>query len=203
MKNIEVQKRKGVAEGTEFYLRPGQIQRKDLPLKGFLTTFEMKLDEPKMDKDIIKEINKQGDRQNWNSNVKAQMTDWRMSEKPGFNKLKKYIFEMASKISIEGMNRKIDPFITDMWGIKYKSEQISTQHDHWPAVWSCVYYVNAPKDAPGLFFPEIGDHGGERQLEQGLLIMFPGHTKHAVRPKKFKGYRYAVSANIHDYNSYK
>ena len=203
MKNIEVQKREGVAEGTEFYLRPGQIQRKDLPLKSFLTTFEMKLDEPKMDKDIIKEINKQGDRQNWNSYVKAQMTDWRMSEKPGFNKLKKYIYEMASKVSIEAMNRKIDPFITDMWGIKYKSEQISIQHDHWPAVWSCVYYVNAPKDAPGLFFPEMGDQGGERQLEQGLLIMFPGHTKHAVRPKKFKGYRYAVSANIHDYNSYK
>ena len=179
------------------------INRKDLPLKGFLTTFEMKLDEPKMDKDIIKEINKQGDRQNCNSNVKAQMTDWHMMDKPGFNKLKKYINDMASTISIQVMHRKIDPFITDMWGMKYKSEEISIPHDHWPATWSCAYYVNAPKNAPGLFFPEMGDQGGERQLEQGLLVMFPGHTKHSVRPMKFKGSRYVVSANIHEHNSYK
>ncbi len=88
MKKLNIQKREGVALGTEFYNKPNEIQRKDLPLKSFLTTFEVKLDEPKMDKDIIKIINKQGDRQNHNSNVKAQMTEWRMWDEPGFNKLK-------------------------------------------------------------------------------------------------------------------
>jgi len=176
-----------------------EIKRKDLPLKGLLTIFETKIDDPKMDKDIIKEINKQGDRQNWNSNVKAQMTDWHMMDKPGFNKLKKIISDMSLQISKQQYNRNITPNIVDMWGMKYKSEEISISHDHWPATWSCAYYVNAPKNAPGLFFPEMGDQGGERQLEQGLLIMFPGHTKHGVRPRKFKGNRYVVSANIHDY----
>jgi len=176
-----------------------EIKRKDLPLKGLLTIFETKIDDPKMDKDIIKEINKQGDRQNWNSNVKAQMTDWHMMDKPGFNKLKKIISDMSLQISKQQYNRNITPNIVDMWGMKYKNEEISISHDHWPAIWSCAYYVNAPKNAPGLFFPEMGDQGGERQLEQGLLIMFPGHTKHGVRPRKFKGNRYVVSANIHDY----
>ena len=39
------------------------IERKDLPLKSFITIFECKLNDSKMDKDIIKSINKQGDRQ--------------------------------------------------------------------------------------------------------------------------------------------
>ena len=43
----------------------------------------------------------------------------------------------------------------------------------------------------------MGEQGGERKIEPGLLIMFQGHIKHAVRPKKFKGSRYVVSANIH------
>ena len=180
-----------------------EIKRKDLPLKSLLTIFETKIDEPQMDKDIIKEINKQGDKQNRQTNVKCQMTQWDMHEKPGFKLLSEYIKDMSKKISKEQFNVTIKPYIKNMWGMKYKSEELAVAHDHWPATWSCAYYVNAPKDAPGLFFPEIGDHGGERQLEQGLLIMFPGHTKHAVRSKKFKGYRYAVSANIHDYNSYK
>jgi len=199
MNKLNIQKREGIALGTEFYNKPGEIQRKDLPLKSFLTTFETKLNEPEMDKDIIKVINKQGDRQNHKSNVKAQMTEWRMWDEPGFKKLANVICDMSIQISKQQYNRKIDPVIQEMWGMKYKSEEISIIHDHWPAIWSCAYYVNAPKNAPGLFFPEMGDQGGERQLEQGLLIMFPGHTKHGVRPRKFKGNRYVVSANIHDY----
>tara|TARA_R110001592_G_scaffold65009_3_gene199710 strand:- start:5056 stop:5697 length:642 start_codon:yes stop_codon:yes gene_type:complete len=197
---LDIQQKVGIAEGTEFYLKPGQIQKKDLPLKSFLTTFETKLNEPKMDKDIIKVINKQGDKQKHSSNVKAQMTEWIMNDKPGFDLLAKYISNMAKEVSLLQYNRKILPNITDMWGMKYKSEEYAVPHDHWPAIWSCVYYVNAPKEAPGLFFPEMGEQGGERQLEQGLLVMFPGHTKHGVRPKKFKGYRYVVSANINDIN---
>ena len=49
-----------------------QIQRKDLPLKGFITTFESKLNEPEMNKQIKKVIDKYGDRQNHKTNVKAQ-----------------------------------------------------------------------------------------------------------------------------------
>ena len=107
MNKLNIQKREGLALGTEFYNKPGEIQRKDLPLKSFLTTFESKLNDPKMDKDIIKVINKQGDRQNHKYNVKAQMTEWRMWDEPGFNKLKNitdstYItFKDNSKLKID------------------------------------------------------------------------------------------------------
>ena len=85
-----------------------------------------------------------------------------------------------------------------MWGMRYKSGEQAIMHDHWPSIWSFVYYLNAPEGAPGLFFKEMGAQGGRRKLEPGLLIMFPGHTLHGVKPEKFKGYRYVVSANVVD-----
>ena len=63
------------------------IQRKDMPLKGLLTTYEIRIDDPKMDKEIKKVIDKQGDRQNHKTNVKAQMTEWKMWNEPGFKQL--------------------------------------------------------------------------------------------------------------------
>jgi hypothetical protein len=178
-------------------IKPFDIERKDLPLTSFITTYEVKLDEPEMNKDLIKVINKYGDRQNHKTNVKAQMTEWKMWHEPGFKKLAHYIIKASHVASTKTYNTAIEPVISNMWGMKYKSEEKAVAHDHWPAVWSCAYYVNAPKGAPGLFFPEMGEQGGERQIEEGLLILFQGHIKHAVRPVKFKGYRYVVSANIH------
>ena len=169
-----------------------------MPLKGWITTYETKINDPKMDKEIKKIIDKQGDRQNHKTNVKAQMTEWVMQNQPGFKKLAEIIKQMAIQGSLQLFNRKINPRISDMWGMKYKSNDHTVPHDHWPALWSFAYYLNAPKDAPGLFFPEMGEQGGERTLEPGLLLMFKGDIKHAVRQVKFKGYRYVVSANVSD-----
>ena len=177
-----------------------EIKRKDLPLKGFITTFECILDEPKINKDIKKIIDKYGDRQNHKTNVKAQMTEWKMWHEPGFKRLADIVLDISRKISVAKYNRPINPMLDNLWGMKYKSEEVAIAHDHWPAIWSFVYYLNAPKDAPGLFFPEMGEQGGERKIEPGLLIFFEGHIKHAVRPAKFKGYRYVVSGNIKENN---
>ena len=173
-----------------------EIVKKDMPLKGWITTFECKLNDPKMNKDIIRTINKQGDRQNHKTNVKAQMTEWKMWAEPGFKKLADVALNVSRQISEAKYNRVFDPVLENLWGMKYKSEETAVPHDHWPAIWSFVYYVNAPKGAPGLFFPDMGEQGGERKLEPGLLIFFEGYIKHLVRPTKFKGYRYVVSGNI-------
>ena len=174
------------------------VIRKDMPLKGYITTFECKLDNSKMDKQIKKIIDGQGDRQNNKSNVQAQMTEWIMQDQPGFKQLADIIKNMARECSLKQFNRDINAEISDMWGMKYKSNEHAISHDHWPALWSFAYYLNAPKDAPGLFFPQMGEQGGERKLEPGLLIMFPGHIQHAVRKVIYKGYRYVVSANVYD-----
>ena len=102
---------------------------------------------------------------------------------------------LTKKFSIKDFK----PKVAEMWGMKYKSGEIAIEHDHWPCAWSGVYYLKGPKDSPGLFFPEMGDQGGERTFETGLLIMFPGHVRHAVRSKKFKGSRYVVAFNVHQH----
>tara|TARA_B100000424_G_scaffold246594_1_gene218386 strand:- start:1010 stop:1627 length:618 start_codon:yes stop_codon:yes gene_type:complete len=175
-----------------------QIIRKDMPLKGWIVTYETMIKDPKMDKQIKKIIDGQGDRQNNKSNVQAQMTEWVMQDEPGFKKLADIVKTMAIECSLKQYNRRIIPEISDMWGMKYKSNDYTFTHDHWPALWSFAYYLNAPKNAPGLFFPQMGEQGGERKLEPGLLIMFPGHIQHAVRKVIYRGYRYVVSANVYD-----
>ncbi len=169
-----------------------------MPLKGWIVTYETMIKDPKMDKQIKKIIDGQGDRQNNKSNVQAQMTEWVMQDEPGFKKLADIVKTMAIECSLKQYNRRIIPEISDMWGMKYKSNDYTFTHDHWPALWSFAYYLNAPKNAPGLFFPQMGEQGGERKLEPGLLIMFPGHIQHAVRKVIYRGYRYVVSANVYD-----
>ena len=173
-----------------------QIKRKDLSAKTILTTFELIIDDENMNKRIIKVIEQQGDRQNHSSNVKAQMTDWKMMDQPGFKELAEIIKEATIEASKQRYGIIINPVITDMWGIKYNSEEIASPHDHYPSTWSCAYYINPPKESPGLFFTEAET---EIKLENGLLVLFEGNLKHEVRPAKFEGNRYVVSANLYHF----
>lgn len=170
-----------------------------MPLKGWITTYETILKDPVMDKKIKKIIDKQGDRQNHKTNVKAQMTEWAMYNEPGFKDLANIAIQIAQDISYNKYQQKNMSFmVSNLWGMKYKSGEGAVAHDHWPALWSFAYYLNAPKDAPGLCFPEMGEQGGVRKIEPGLFVMFEGHVRHSVVPTKFKGSRYVVSGNLHE-----
>tara|TARA_Y100001937_G_scaffold13826_1_gene18374 strand:+ start:350 stop:889 length:540 start_codon:yes stop_codon:yes gene_type:complete len=175
-----------------------ELVRKDMPLRGNITTFECKLNDPKMDRELIKTIDEYGDRQNHSSNVKAQMTEWKMWHEPSFKTIADISLNIANQLSPRLYNRSVDLQLQTLWGMKYKSGESAIAHDHWPALWSFVYYINAPKNASGLFFPEMGEQGGERKLEKGLMIFFQGHIKHSVRPSKFRGSRYCVSGNMRE-----
>ena len=146
-----------------------------------------------MDQQIIKIIDDYGDRQNHKTNVKAQMTEWQMWHEFGFKELANIVLNLSKEISIIKYNKSIEPVLVDIWGMKYKSEDFALLHDHWPSLWSFVYYVNSPEGAPGLFFPEIEK---EIKIEPGFLIFFEGHVKHSVKSTKFKDFRYVVSGNI-------
>jgi len=155
---------------------------------------KFRVNDEEMNRQIIEVIEAQGDRQNQSTNVKADMTEWNMSNEPGFNKLAEIIKTLSIKASQDKYGRPINPFIKSMWGLKYKSGEFATPHHHWPSHWACVYYVNPPKDAPGIYFT---DYNEEIEIEHGVLYMFEGHVKHEVKAKEFEGTRYCVSTNIH------
>jgi len=155
--------------------------------------FTCKLDDEIMNNEIINQIDLQGDKQNFKTNAKAQMTDWFMQDKPGFKELADIMINVSTSISKQKFHRDIKPFIYDMWGIKYVSEQEMLEHDHYPNLWSAVYYVNPSQDATELTFPEF-DY--KIKPENGLLVIFPSMIRHKVVKKSFEGVRYVVSANI-------
>ena len=170
------------------------INEKTFPnAKVSLSLFEQKIDNEKMNIKICEEIDKQGDKQNHKSNVKAQMTEWLMTNKPGFKQLADIMITMSKIIAKQKYEVDYIPVINNLWGMKYIDEDYTVTHNHWPSIFSCVYYIDPPKNAPGLFFPEFDT---ERKPEHGLLVMFPGWVKHGVKKKKFKGERYCVSANL-------
>jgi hypothetical protein len=155
---------------------------------------KFRVDDEEMNRQIIEVIDAQGDRQNQRTNVKADMTEWNMTKEPGFNKLAEIIKTLSIKASLNKYGKAINPFIKTMWGLKYKSGEFATPHHHWPAPWACVYYINPPKDAPGIYFT---DYDEEIQIEHGVLYMFESRIRHEVKAKEFEGTRYCVAANIH------
>ena len=155
--------------------------------------FTCKLDDEEMNNKLIEQIDLQGDRQNHKTNVKATMTEWNMISKPGFDVFSNKLLEIVNEVTKTKYKLSLDHKITSIWGLKYKSEQETTEHSHWPAMWSTTYYINPPTNASSLYFPEF-DYS--IKPENGLLVIFEGWIKHSVPKQSFDGDRYVVSANI-------
>ena len=146
-------------------------------------------------KDIIDVIDKFPDVQKKNTNVKAKMTDWYLMKEKGFNELSKHMLDFAEEVSEYRFKRasNFNFTVKEMWGICYESNEYTLPHDHWPFVWSVVYYINPPENCPNLVFPELNNYV---EPKDGLLVLFPGWMVHEVPPSFFEGKRYVVSANI-------
>ena len=168
------------------------IKKEDFSLESSTSIFKCQLNETEMNRDIEKVIDRYGDRQNHLTNVKAQMTDVKMWNEPGFKHLANIVLDVCNKIK---KNKETNFILHNLWGMKYKTNDYAIEHDHWPSVWSFVYYPKVPKGAPGLFFSEL-ENGIEIDIKSGLLVLFDGSLKHSVKPGVFKGYRYVVSGNI-------
>ena len=93
------------------------------------------IDDNEMNHQIISVIDSMGDVQKYTTNVKAQMTEWKMSDKPGFIKLSWIFREIVKEISFNDHKRTYGLRIKDMWGMKYKSQDYAKCHDHYPALW--------------------------------------------------------------------
>lgn len=164
--------------------------------------YNMTVDDPKMTSDIIRMIDEQQDRQNHSTNVKAQMTEWKMQEEDGFKELCYYITNAVQQASLEKYKRDINPVIFSMWGLKYNSSEYAVEHSHYPATWASAYYLNPPEGCPGIEFKNETGEWFEVPVHHGLLLIFEGNTYHRVPKREFVGDRYVVSSNImHDFTT--
>ena len=174
-----------------------EIASQHFPLQGADSIFTTALQISTATKDtIIQTIRDSGDKANNPVGANACMTDLFMQNTPGFTELEKEINSVVEYLPNLIPNCMTTPFevgITNMWGILYKKNDYIKVHNHWPSIWSGVFYLDIPKDYAGtLFFPEL-----EHNIEPltGQLVIFSGSTKHGVETIKSNGERLAVSFN--------
>ena len=140
---------------------------------------------------LERQIRECGDRQQKRTNVKAYMTDWYMQDKStGF----RWVCDRAIELATKNNPHEVDMIAYDCWGAIYREGDYTIMHNHWPQLWSFVYYVNCPSgSAPLVFDKEVSKYSVEPKT--GLMVMFPGWVNHSV-PKHEGKERIMVAGNL-------
>ena len=139
-----------------------------------------------------------GDKQNHSTNVKADMTDFRMWEpnQPAhqqFQIICRYALELSVASSPPQAQPHFKPSISDCWGAVYHKDEYTLQHDHWPAVWSWCYYVSVTDQCAPIVFPHAKL---SIQPRNGMMVMFPGWVAHYVPKQACDHDRIMIAGNI-------
>ena len=78
----------------------------------------------------------------------------------------------------------------NMWVMDYDDGSFTVPHHHYPADYSCIYYVDVDENSPPLIIEDTL----EVKPENELMILFPGFINHKVLPSNSK--RVAISFNM-------
>ena len=121
----------------------------------------------------------------------AVMTPWKSYDIKEFDLIGTWIrnFLLSSSLT-----RHDDLILRDydLWGQLYNEGSYQVPHDHLPAHWSFVYYVNTPRGSSPLVF----EQSKKRYYpKSGEAIIFPGWIRHFVLPNRCEG-RSIIAGNI-------
>jgi len=174
-----------------------------------LEVYTCRIDLSDLKKRYIEIIDLEGDQQSKSTNIKAPMTNWRLNAI--YNEFVPIadMFSIVYKNIIEIYNPQLYEILTnyhgdkfkfsqiDIWGAKYKSREKTVPHNHIPALASMCLYLKTPKGSPGLSFNELSR---TIQIKEDQMLIFNSSVKHSVKSKKFRGSRYILAGNIHNYH---
>ena len=113
------------------------------------------------------------------SNVKAWMTNWFLHhDYPLVNTVCEKAIDIVRTVTLKDQKGTLENFFTfDCWGAIYSVDDYTKPHTHGPALWSWVYYIQVPNNAPPLYFSEADLRIHPKPDE---IIIFPGHVLHEV-----------------------
>ena len=122
----------------------------------------------------------------------TRQTHWNCRSRE-FDLISNYAFSLLKDGSMGDIRTDVEGeyVLLSLWGMWYNKGEYQEIHDHIPAHWSFVYYVNTPKGSSPLVFdnkkiyPKSGD-----------LVMFPGWLRHRIPPNKCEG-RTSVVGNFY------
>ena len=148
-----------------------------------------------MNSALLDAIERVGHRDISRSNLRAHRTDWHMYEEgqagaPAFQQ----ICEVACQFARDNSPRSDwEPMVTSCWGAIYEQGDIARAHDHWPSIWSFVYFVKVGDQPSPLVFTNA-----QRAItpRAGMLCLFPGWVVHEVPAQQSASRRVMVAGNI-------
>ena len=144
-----------------------------------------------LNENLERQIREYGDKQNKKTNVKAHMTDWFMHDNStGFQ----WVCNQAIDIATKNNPHPLDMIAYDCWGAIYKEGDYTVMHNHWPHLWSFVYYVNCPPHSAPLILDK-----SEKSItilpSAGMMVLFPGWINHSV-PAHVGEDRIVIAGNL-------
>ena len=146
---------------------------------------------------LERQIREIGDQQFRKTNVKAHMTSWFLQESSDEFK---WISNQAIELAKENNPHDIDMFVYDCWGAIYNEGNYTIRHNHWPHLWSFVYYVRCPENCAPLVLDgmvtQFGRMGNHFYPSDGDMIMFPGWVNHSVPKHESSEDRIVVAGNL-------
>ena len=136
----------------------------------------------------LKEKNPQG----IESNVRAWRSHWFTHKLTKvFDPLVEIMTSACDFVSDQYYNdaeAKVEPF--NFWVMDYLDGDETLHHNHFPSLYSVVYYVDVEEGCAPLIV-----EGEVIQPQNGMLVVFPGDLDHEVPPTK--GRRICASGNFH------
>ena len=133
-----------------------------------------------------------GDVQNKKTNVKANMTDWRLDlQSKEVSDLAWKAIEYAS--NIRQSYSKVIFKTRSCWGAVYGKDDYTVSHAHWPCLYSWCYYVKVPEGSSPLVFD---DAKLMFEPKEGDLIIFSSLVQHSVPKSKCEEQRIMIAGNI-------
>lgn len=164
--------------------------------------FDLNLDEKQLDslhRSIINIIKERGDERKRTTNVKAQMTDWKMhDEYKSFEFIARCVENILKDFYTKVSSLDLETFIASCWGGIYGRGDYSEIHAHEPGFYNFVYYVKADDTCAPIVFTDIDARDPRRVYypKEGKGVIFPAYIRHEVPVHNSDFERVMVVGNI-------
>lgn len=136
------------------------------------------------------------DSQNYNTNVKANMTSYKelLQHKDYGLFMKKSLqyLNIIYKLRSPHPDQRIRYDFMDLWGMRHKKGNSTLLHTHAQTGWSGAFYFKLP-DTTYMNFPDFDTF---QQLQENTLYLFPGLIKHSVPKHTHDIDRVSLAFNI-------
>ena len=151
----------------------------------------------KLKKEVLDVVDSYPDKQGRRTNVKAVMSEWDIRSAQ-IDRFKKYILnELDKKDPLYTPDNLevscVDPYFIDFWVNVYSKGDHAILHQHRPARWSLVYFLQCKWYHSSLIFPMSRKR---IRPKEGRFVLFPAYLEHEVSKHRFNDKRITFAGNI-------